>query len=330
MDVTVRQDDAALTDLASEWLDLWHQDPSATPFHTPQYAQAEWETELGADRTLASVCVRNDGVLVGFANLTIDPDGTLTFLGNRAVADYLGPISRSSDRETVASALVDVIRDLEWTTAELFGLRSDSGWPEAIARAAKAAGFNVDERQQDVCPRLDLEAGFDAYLASIDGKLRHEILRKERKLQRDTGGYTIRLSDHNSLDADLQVFYDMHRSSSGQKGRFMHEDVAALFSRIARAFDDLNWLRLSWLDIGGEPAAAAFSFSARGTWSVYNSAYDHKRRDLGPGMVLMSETIRLAADEGCGTFDMLRGDEPYKYRFGAVDVPLLQLTFGRP
>ena len=181
----------------------------------------------------------------------------------------------------------------------------------------------MQERLQEI-----VAGGFDAYLASIDGKLRHEVLRKERKLQREAG-YTIRLSDRASLDADLQIFYEMHRSSTGPKGRFMHEDVASLFTRIAHAFDDLGWLRLSWLDLSGEPAAAAFSFSTRGIWSVYNSAYDHRQRDLGPGMVLMSETIRLAAEEGCGTFDMLRGDEPYTYRFGAVDVPLLQLTLGR-
>jgi len=328
MDVTVRQDDAALTDLAREWLDLWHQDPSATPFHTPQYAQAAWETELGADHELAAVCVRDGEMLVGLANLTIDPDGALRFLGNEQVTDYLGPIATPSHREQVADAVIEVIGGMEWTKAELFGLTADSGWPEALARAAKSSGLGVEEQQQDVCPRVSLVDGFEGYLGAIDGKLRHEILRKERKLQRESG-YTIRMSDRASLDADLQIFYEMHRSSSGQKGRFMHEDVASLFTRIAHAFDELGWLRLSWLDISGEPAAAAFSFAARGTWSVYNSAYDHKRRDRGPGMVLMSETIRLAADEGCGTFDMLRGDEPYKYRFGAVNVPLVRLTLGK-
>jgi CelD/BcsL family acetyltransferase involved in cellulose biosynthesis len=43
----------------------------------------------------------------------------------------------------------------------------------------------------------------------------------------------------------------------------------------------------------------------------------------------MGETIRLAAEEGCSTFDMLRGDEPYKYRFGATDVPLIRLLLER-
>ena len=49
MEVSVRRDDAALTDLSGEWLTLWRKDPAASLFQTPQYARAAWETELGAD-----------------------------------------------------------------------------------------------------------------------------------------------------------------------------------------------------------------------------------------------------------------------------------------
>jgi CelD/BcsL family acetyltransferase involved in cellulose biosynthesis len=82
--------------------------------------------------------------------------------------------------------------------------------------------------------------------------------------------------------------------------------------------------------VGGEPWAGAISYSALGVWGVYNSAFDHARREPAPGMVLMGETIRLAAEEGCHTFDFLRGAEPYKYRFGASDVPLAALTLRKP
>jgi CelD/BcsL family acetyltransferase involved in cellulose biosynthesis len=46
-------------------------------------------------------------------------------------------------------------------------------------------------------------------------------------------------------------------------------------------------------------------------------------------MVLVWELIELATDEGCTTFDLLRGDEPYKYRFGAVDREVRTLTLVR-
>lgn len=329
MEVSVRRDDAALTDLSGEWLTLWRKDPAASLFQTPQYARAAWETELGADQTLAVIEMRRGGELAGLATATVDVDGTLRFLGNKEVTDYLGPVCEPSDRDAVAAEFVSAVDPLEWSHAELFGLASDSGWPDALARASKAAGHSVEEVQQDVCPRIATLGTYEDYLASLDGKSRHEIKRKARRLEREGGPYTIRLSDRPTLDADLERFYEMHRSSTGPKGRFMHEDIAVLFTRIARAFEAEGWLRLTLLERGGRALAGMFSFVAKETWSVYNSAYDHTQGELAPGMVLMSETIRLAAEEGCDVFDMLRGAEPYKYRFGAVDVPLIELKVER-
>ena len=40
--------------------------------------------------------------------------------------------------------------------------------------------------------------------------------------------------------------------------------------------------------------------------------------------------LEVAADEGCTTFDLLRGDEAYKYRFGSVDRELVTASFQRP
>jgi CelD/BcsL family acetyltransferase involved in cellulose biosynthesis len=326
MDVTVRTDDAALGDLAAEWNTLLDSDPSASAFHTPEYAAAAWETELGADRAFAAIEMRREGELVGLATVTIDPDGTLRFLGNAAVSDYLGPISAPQDRDEVAVGFVEGISRLEWKTGDLLGLAGDSAWPEALSRAAKAADLRVTEAQQDVCPRVALTGDFDSYLASISSKLRHEIRRKARRLEREAGPYSIRLSTEETLDRDLERFYDLHRSSRGPKGRFMHEEVAVLFTRIARAFQAKGWLRMSWLEIDGNAIAGTFSFRARDVWEVYNSAYDHELSHLAPGMVLMAETIRLATEERCRVFDLLRGGEPYKYRFGAIDMPLMRLT----
>ena len=330
MQIHIRTDEAALTDLEGEWRALWDRDPSATIFHTPEYARTAWETELGADRSLAIIAMREHDVLVGLAGLTIDPDGILRFLGNAEITDYLGPIAAEGDRDRVARAVIGAVEELpSWSRAELLCLPAGSGWPEALLRAAKDAGLPATQEQHDVCPRITLRDGFEAYLADLPGKLRHEIRRKARRLERETGLFRVRLSGTDGLDEDLERFYAMHRAQEGPKGKFMHEHMAAVFGRLAHVFLNRGWLRLAWLEAGGEQLAATLSFCERGVWSVYNSAYDHGRRELAPGMVLMGETIRLAADERCSTVDLLRGDEPYKYRFGAEDVALLRLDLQR-
>ena len=331
MQVITRTDaDAALLELDGEWRALWDDDPHASIFHTPEYARVSWETELGADRSFASIEVRDDGVLVGLAVMGIDPDGTLRFLGNSNVTDYLGPLSLPDTRDAVAEAFIEGIGALEgWTSAAFECLACDSGWPEALSRAAKATNLVVSEARQDVCPRVAIGGSFDDYLTSLTGKLRHEIKRKARRLERDGGPFVIRSTTRATLEPDLETFFEMHLASDGHKGKFMHEGMKAFFRRLTDAFETRGWLRLVWLEIEGAPWAAIMSFSERGVYNVYNSAFDHTKRELGPGMVLVGETIRLAAEEGCHTYDLLRGDEPYKYRFGAVDEPIVQLTFRR-
>jgi CelD/BcsL family acetyltransferase involved in cellulose biosynthesis len=67
-----------------------------------------------------------------------------------------------------------------------------------------------------------------------------------------------------------------------------------------------------------------------GTSYLYNSAFDRAWGSLAPGMVLVAEDIRLAIEEGCTVFDLLKGDYAYKYRFGAVPRRVRRLTVDRP
>jgi CelD/BcsL family acetyltransferase involved in cellulose biosynthesis len=46
-------------------------------------------------------------------------------------------------------------------------------------------------------------------------------------------------------------------------------------------------------------------------------------------MVLVGEDIRLALEEGCAAFDLLKGDYQYKYRFGAVPRAVKRLVATR-
>ena len=49
----------------------------------------------------------------------------------------------------------------------------------------------------------------------------------------------------------------------------------------------------------------------------------------GRGWCSIGQLIEQAAGEGCHVLDLLRGDEAYKYQFGAVDRPVDRLTLVR-
>jgi len=330
MRTAIHDDPSAFAALAGRWRTVLADDPASSVFHTPQYL-ATWWSEFGANVAPRIVDITDDDRTVGIAPLALGADHVMRLAGDHDTTDYRGPVSALGERDVVAAATLEAIDGDDWRAFELDGLAADSGWPEAFTKAAANVGYRVsDERGEgEACPRIALTGTYEDYLTSLPGKLRHEIKRKARRLERDAGAFQIRLATEETLDDDLDRFFAMHRSSDGPKGRFMHEGMATFFGSFAWMLFSQGWLRLSLLEIGGEAWAGLYAFSYNGAWGVWNSAYDHRRRELSPGMVLMADCIRIAADEGAGAFDLLRGTEPYKYRFGAVDVPLVRLRIER-
>jgi CelD/BcsL family acetyltransferase involved in cellulose biosynthesis len=204
----------------------------------------------------------------------------------------------------------------DWEQAELRGLPEDSAWLGALAAAGRDAGLTVDVDREAVAPCLELPATFDDYLAALPGKRRHEIRRKDRRLRETHPDATVVDAAPDTIGSDLDRFVELHRSSPGEKGRFMFPGMELFFRRLADSLLADGTFRLSFLEAGGEKIAGAVGFRDGPTFRLYNSAYEHGAAGLAPGMVLVAQMIRSAIDEGRSRFDFLKGDLEYKHRFG--------------
>ncbi len=71
------------------------------------------------------------------------------------------------------------------------------------------------------------------------------------------------------------------------------------------------------------------SFETDDAVLYYNAGVDPEARDLSPGVVMVERLVRRAIDRGAGRMDFLRGNEPYKYEWGAVDDPIQRLLVRR-
>ncbi|HEX2029346.1 MAG TPA: GNAT family N-acetyltransferase [Nitriliruptorales bacterium] len=325
--------DGALTD---DWLDLVALDPAASVFHSARFLRL-WSHHLRGDRELRLRFVRDGEVLLGVVPEVRDrtPDGRrmIQFAGGEHVTDYLGPISRPQHRDLVAGAWIDTLAsEDDWDELIAGGLAEDAGWHQPLIAHASRARLEVcGDDVEDVCPRIDLSGGWDAYLQRLSGKHRHEIRRKARKLAREGGVVKLIAVDPEDLDDALTIFLELNRRLEDDKGRFFVADrMEDFFRALTYEFGPDRTLRMHRLDIDGAPAAVTVSLVGDGVgdkeWGLYNSAFERGYGALAPGVVLVGEVIRIAADEGYAGFDLLRGDEPYKYRFGARDRPLRRVT----
>ncbi len=314
------------------WRELVEADPAGTFFHTPEYLKLYWE-EFGErpEHLLLAFAEDDDGTQVGavaFERI----DATLRFLGGTEVTDYMGPVGLPDRQEAVAKELWAALasRD-DWRDADLRGLPEDRPWLGLLADAAAGIGLGTEvvDDQNGVAPFLALPDTWEAYLEGLPAKLRHEIKRKAKKLEAETGPYRIVTATQENLHALLDRFVELHRMSEGPKGVFMQPGMEIFFRRLGEAFGPAGIFRLTFIEVGGQLAAGTIGFEFGGTSSLYNSAFDRTWGALAPGMVLVGEDIRLAIEDGCGAFDLLKGDYQYKYRFGAVPRAVKRIVVSR-
>ena len=310
-----------------EWRTLLDRDPNSHVFATPEWNRLWWEEfGDGGDLLVLVMCRNEDAVaIVPLHRREEDGRNILRFVGGVELTDYLGPVCSRDDRDEVARALVQWLSatDIEWDEFDAHNMPVPFAFAEFLVDWTDRSGFDFVLEQEETSAVLKLSSEWDAYLARLDSKNRHELRRKRRRLGREHPDARFRTATAETLEQDLETFFEMHRGAEGMKGHFMKPEITSFFERIARGFSALGWLRLDFLEIGDKAVAATFGFKLGHTFYLYNSAYEPEASRLSPGLVLVSELVKESIEEeGVETFDFLRGPERYKYELGSEAVPL--------
>ncbi|MFC2015773.1 GNAT family N-acetyltransferase [Chloroflexota bacterium] len=268
-----------------------------------------------------------------FRSLTQEGSSVLSLVGCRDVSDYLDLIIERGQEEAVYGALLDYLENSapEWDLVDICNIPQDSPTYSRLRELAEARGFQTLVEVEDVCPIISLPATWDEYLMMLDKKQRHEVRRKLRRADGEVDTRFVIVGPEHDLDAEMRAFIDLHQKSTPEKDQFMIPQIQAFFFDVARVLQQSGWLQLAFVEMDGEKAATLLSFDYRDAILVYNSGYDPARyRHLSPGIIVTARSIEHAIALGRSEFDFLRGDEVYKYRFGAQDTLVRRLLVARP
>jgi CelD/BcsL family acetyltransferase involved in cellulose biosynthesis len=278
---------------------------------------------------------------------SVRPTAKAIFFGANYHADYATILTGPADLQAVAEAVVQALAappdlvhgDTEWDVVDLRRLRHDDPMLPAlqVAFADQSArfGWHVTREQEDVCPVLTLpeDGDWETYLASLDKKDRHEIRRKVRRVEA-AGSNVFRLVDPTP-DA-MDAFIDLHQAKWGDEGLFPAtaggDRSRRFFHRLAElelADGPARQLQLGRFEVAGRLLMVAVGFDDGRQCLFYNAGTNPEARDLSPGVTGTAAYLRDRLAAGRLRFDFLRGDEPYKYEWGAVDEPIYRLLVER-
>lgn len=271
----------------------------------------------------------------------VRPDAKAVFFGASYHCDYATVLADPADLPAVTAALVEALAagpdpahgDQPWDVIDLRRLRSaDPALPaleEAFAAGARRHGWQLVREREDVCPVVSFDGrDWEAYLATLSKKSRHEIRRKIRRAEAH-GALALR---HGQPSPDgVARFIELHSARFGDEGLFPETEGGRRSRRFVErmaaleAAEDGAQLDLIEVRSGERLIFAALAFDDGETCYLYNAGMDPTAAELSPGVTGTAAYLRDRLEAGRRRFDFLRGDEPYKYEWGAVDEPVERL-----
>lgn len=320
------------TRLANEWDALAQRGITNTPFQTLAYQQAWWTHLHPANGRLHTVTVRNDEQELLAIACLYNVDGTLYFNGCVEETDYLDLIVTAEHAEATWQAILNCLCSPdfpEWHSIDLCNVPEASPTRSILPQEAQRRGFLFRESLNEVCPIIELADTFDGYLEGIDSKQRREIQRKLRRAEAAEAEMVV-VGPDDDVETAVTDFLDLLQKSTFEKRDWLNDGRRAVFYDAARAAHQAGTLQLIFMEVRGKKAAALFNFDYNGRIWVYNSGLDPALFGaLSLGVVITAKAIEYAVENGRTTFDFLRGNETYKYRFGAVDTRIYRLHLER-
>ena len=314
-----RVDDlAALERLADEWSDLHDRCPWATTFQRPEWLLAWWRA-FRADPPSA-ILARRGGRLVGLALLCrYEHAGERRVaLAGGGVSDYQDVLADPEHGAGFARAVVETLAEDRgsWDVVSLDPLRA----PSPLLDVADPLGLRSEVVPLARCPVLDLSrsaAGLDgAVPAAMLARLTSDRRRGAR------AGIRVERAAPGSEARTMESLFALHEArwrGRGEPGVLADPRVRRFHEDAASGLAARGCLRLFALVHEGRVAGALHGLCDKGRALYYLSGFDPALGRWSPGTLLVGAAIEDAAREGSREFDFLRGQEPYKYAWGAKD-----------
>jgi CelD/BcsL family acetyltransferase involved in cellulose biosynthesis len=318
-----RLSDTDFDAMEEAWNALVDASDSGSVFTTWDYLHTWWQHFGTKNRELLLLGAFDQERLVGLAPLyTTRTAGSFTeirFLGSGDVVspDYLDLlVDRSGDVAGIRRALLEhATRVTEWNRIHLTDIVDDRA-ADAAFRSLRPSVAYVKDRGA-VCSYLTLPASWEAFLATLSSRFRHNLKRSIRILTVDEGAAFDVAGTPDAVDRafhDLRALHSARWAAVGRPSRYQNATYFAFHTDVSKRLLAKDQLRLYRLTLGEESLAILYCYRYRSKIYYYSGSFSSTGplSRHSPGNVVRALAIRSAIAEQCVEFDFLRGDNDYK------------------
>jgi len=271
--------------------------------------------------------------LAGVAALAVTRDAPdQAFFLAASTADYCDILSEPDLRADILAALLQELSQRNMRNLVLANVPAESRTLHAMKTVARSQHFHVHERPGYDCGVIAL--GDDEQRQTV---LR-SVVRKEKekrglKKLSQVGPIQVNHLSAENLDAGLEPIFAAQISrflSTGRLSPLIQPQRRDFLTELAKLLSPAGWLKISQLEVGGQPVAWNYGFRFLDSWFWYLPTYQLQYEGLSPGSCL----LRLLTEEACADSSVKRldlglGEEPYKQRFCNAVSPTRYLQLSR-
>jgi len=251
-------------------------------------------------------------------------------------ADYTGVLCTSQDEEEAITAFSSHLAALPWSQLYLECLNISELRLNLLLRHLDNPRYVLRQRKRrDTAgasnllrsPGISLPEKFDDYLTKqVSANTRQRIRRYERKLAADP---TLRII-HGTAETRSEDIHHFQRLWKIRWASDKGDKVDALASRYALILNqalDCGYMHLLIMQEDNTPVAmiACYIDQVKNSALFFVSARNPSLTRIPAGLLLHVSMIRWCIEQNIHYYDLLSGDEPYKYSLGAVDQTLHSL-----
>ena len=202
---------------------------------------------------------------------------------------------------------------------------------DPLIQNAQQSGWTVSPAE--VCPVLELPGSYEEYVRSLGKNMREQIKRYPKRLEKEfTVEYELAQSE-SEVQAALTDLFRLHGARWRQRGQ---TGVLATARRqnfhraVCTAFLEKGYLRLWSLKCNSTSACVLLNYFYNGKYYFFIGGFDPNLMRWSVGTCLFARVFQHAVEEGATEFDFLRGEEEYKYRYGAVNRDYQTISWFAP
>lgn len=293
---------------------------------------AAWWRNLSGQHTLEVLLMREGEAVVGIAPL-MRKDDCLYFMASKEVTDYCDFIFPQEKYQYYLGKMLNFVQThysgiIRW---KLINLPAEAAALKYLPVLAAENRYSCSSFACETTSSMSLPPTYKEYLASLSRKYRHELRRKIKRMDSLTGIRISKITQINDLRFAMDDFISLHKASHPEKAEFWENPgMADFFKHLTRLFSQNGWVELCLLYKTHTLLAGLLSFMNQDRIYFYNAAYAPEYAAYSPGIYLFHHKIQQAIAQKTKIADFLRGEEKYKFDFGAKKNTIhdLELYYG--